>query len=163
MCFLPQDGLGVMLLTNDRLANLFLAAVRRKVFELLFDAPPRAEEMLAAVSQADKEAAAGRLTRVKVDADSLKCLERILGEYRSNELGRLVVQRKDGTYWADFESWRSALGVEEQPDGRRVVVLISPPWNGGAIAAGGARLQVAEDDRVLALDAGQVLYRFERQ
>ncbi|HUJ41511.1 MAG TPA: serine hydrolase domain-containing protein [Candidatus Acidoferrales bacterium] len=163
MYFLPQEGLGVVLLTNLRLANLFLAAARRKVYELLFDAPPRAEKMIAAASQADKEATAGRLARVKVDADSVKWLDGVVGEYRSNELGALAVERKSGQYLADFESWTSALGIEEQPDGNRVVVLTSPPWNGGAIAAGGARLQVAEEGRALVLDGGQNLYRFERQ
>ncbi len=163
MYFLPQEELGVVLLTNLRLANLFLAAARRKVFELLFDAPPRAEKMIAAAWQAEKEAASARLTRVKVDADSVKWLEGVLGEYQSNELGALAVRRKDGQYWAYFESWGSALGVEEQPDGSRGAVLTSPPWNGGAIAAGGARLQVAEDGRALVLDEGQTLYRFERQ
>lgn len=162
MYFLPQEDLGVVLLTNLRLARLFLAAARRKIFELLFDAPPRAEKMIAAASQAEKEAVAGRLARVKVEANSVKWLEGILGEYRSSELGPLAVQRKDGQYQAEFESWSSALGVEEQPDGSRVAVLASAPWNGGAIAAGGARLQVAEENRALVLDAGQTFYRFER-
>lgn len=163
MYFLPQEDVGVVLLTNLRVANLFLMAARRKVFELLFDAPPKAEKMIAATSPAEKEAAAARLARVKVDADSVKWLEGILGEYRSNELGALGVQRKNGQYWADFESWSSALGVEEQPDGSRVVVLTSAPWNGGAIAGGGARFQVTEDGRALVLDGGQNLYRFERR
>lgn len=161
--FLPEEGLGVVLLTNIRLANLFLAAARRKVFELLFDASPRAEKMIAATSQAEKEAASKRLTRVQVNPDSVTRLEGILGEYRSNELGSLSVQRKDGQYRADFESWGSALGVGEQSDGRWVAVLISPPWNSGAIPAGEVRLQVAEDGRALVLDEGQTLYRFERQ
>jgi CubicO group peptidase (beta-lactamase class C family) len=163
MYFLPAEDVGVVLLTNIRLANMFLAASRRKVFELLFDAQPRAEKTIAAASQAEQEAVAGRLARVRVDADSTKWLEGILAEYRSNELGPLAVQRKDGQCWADFESWSSALGIEEQPDGSRVAVLTSAPWNGGAIAAGGARLQVAEDGRALVLDEGQTLYRFERQ
>lgn len=48
MYFLPRQDLGVVLLRNLRAANLFLAAARRRVFELLFDAPPRAEKMIAA-------------------------------------------------------------------------------------------------------------------
>lgn len=163
MYFLPQDDVGVVLLTNVRLANLFLAAARRKVFELLFDAPQRAEKMIAATSQAEKDAASKRLSRVRVDAGSVKWLERIVGEYRSNELGPLAVRRKDGQYWADFECWSSALGVGEQPDGSRVAVLISPPWNSGAVAAGEVRFQVTEDGRALVLDEGQALYRFERR
>lgn len=161
--FLPQEDVGVVVLTNVRLANLFLAAARRKVFELLFDAPPRAEKMIAATSQAEKEAASKKLARVKVDAGSGKWLEGVVGEYRSNELGSLTVRRKDGQYWADFECWSSALGVGEQADGSRVAVLISPPWNSGAVAAGEVRLQVAENGRALVLDEGQALYRFERQ
>jgi len=163
MYFLPEEDLGVVLLTNIRLANLFLAAARRKVFELIFDAPPRAEQTIAAASQAEKEAAAGRLARVRVDADSVKWLDRAVGQYRSSELGPLAVQRRDRQYCAEFESWTSTLGMEEQPDGSRVAVLISAPWNGGAIAATGARFQVAEDGRTLVLDEGQTLYKFERQ
>jgi CubicO group peptidase (beta-lactamase class C family) len=163
MYFLPEEDLGVVLLTNVRLANLFLMAARRKVFELLFDASPRAEKMIAATSQSEKEAASARLARVKVDADSVTWLDRVVGEYRSNELGPLAVQRKGGQYCAGFESWSSTLGIEEQPDGSRVAVLTSPPFNFGAIAATGARLQVAEDGRALILDEGQTLYRFEKQ
>ena len=163
MYFLPKEGLGVVLLTNVRLGNLFLAAARRKVFELLFDAPPRAEKMVAAVAQAEKEAVSKRLIRVKVDGDSLKWLDKVVGKYRSNELGQLTVQRTGGQYCAEFESWSSALGVSEQPDGSRVAAFTSPPWNSGAIAAGEVRLQLAADGRALVLDEGQTLYRFERQ
>ena len=161
--FLPQDGVGVVLLTNVRLANLFLMAARRKVFELLFGASPRAEKMIAAASQAGKEAVKGRLARVKVDSDSLRWIESVVGEYRSSELGPLAVERSDGQYWAQFECWSSALGAEEQQDGSRVVVLTSPPWNGGAIAAGAVRFQVSGDHRALVLDSGQILYKFEKQ
>jgi hypothetical protein len=119
--------------------------------------------MLAAALQAEKEAAAGRIAHIKVDADSVKWLEGILGEYRSSELGSLSVRHKDGQYRAQFEGLRSALGVEEQSDGSRVVVLTSPPWNGGTFFPVGIRLRVAEDGRALVLDNGQTLYRFERQ
>lgn len=161
--FLPQEGLGVVLLTNRFIANLFLAAARRKVFELLFDAPPNAEKMIAAALQAEKDVASQRLARVKADADSIKCLEGTLGEYRSKELGPLTVQRRDGQYWADFDSWSTTLGVEQQSDGSKVVVPTGPPLNGGTFSPVGVRLQVADDGQSLVLDAGQTLYRFERK
>ncbi|HTU35449.1 MAG TPA: serine hydrolase domain-containing protein [Candidatus Acidoferrum sp.] len=163
MYFLPQEDVGVVLLTNRYMANLFLAAARRKVFELLFDAPPRAEKMLAAASQSEKEAATGRAAHVKVDSDSIKWLEGICGEYRSSELGSLSVRWEHGQYRAQFQDLGSALGVEQQPDGNRVMVLTSPPWNGGSLFPVGVRLRVAEGGRVLVLDGGQLLYRFERQ
>ena len=63
--FLPKEGMGAVVLTNLRAANLFLAAAREKVFELLFDAPPKAEKMITAAAQSEREAVAGRLARVK--------------------------------------------------------------------------------------------------
>ncbi len=155
--FLPKEGIGAVVLTNLRAANLFLGAVAQKVFELLFDAQPKAEKMIAGASQSEREAVAGRLARVKSDAASLARLEKVVGEYESRELGPLVVRRKDGQYRGEFESWGSALGVEEQPNGGFLVVLTAPPW------VGGVRLQVVDDGRALMLDGGQNVYRFERR
>lgn len=154
--FLPKEGIGAVVLTNLRAANLFLAAAREKVFELLFDATPKAEKMIAAGAQAEREAVAGRLARVKTDAASLARLEKLVGEYESRELGRLIVRRDDGGYRTELEGWSSALGVEEQPNGGFLVVLTSPPW------VGGVRLQVG-DGGALVLDGGQNLYVFERR
>jgi hypothetical protein len=155
--FLPKEGIGAVVLTNLRAANLFLAAAREKVFELLFDAPPKAEKMIAAAAHSEREAVAGRLARVKTDATSLARLEKIVGEHESRELGPLAVRRNNGEYRAEFESWSSALGVEEQPNGGFLVVLTGPPW------VGGVRLQVVDDGRALVLDDDQNVYMFERR
>ena len=155
--FLPKEGIGAVVLTNLRAANLFLAAARAKVFELLFDAPPKAEKMIAAAAQSERETVAGRLARVKTDATSLARLEKVVGEYECRELGPLAVRRNDGEYRAEFESWSSALGVEEQPNEGFLAVLTGPPW------VGGVRLQVVGDGRALVLDGGQNTYMFERR
>jgi hypothetical protein len=156
MYFLPQNGVGVVLLTNLYAANL-LAAARQKVFELLFGAPAKAQQMIEAASLAEKQAIAGRRARVKLDAEAAAWLDGIAGEYRSRELGPLVVRRKEGRYWGEFESWASPLGIEEQPGGRPLVALLGP----GLIHA--LRLHVAGDAQALVLDQGQQVYRFERQ
>jgi CubicO group peptidase (beta-lactamase class C family) len=155
MYFLPNEGLGVVVLTNLRVANSFLAAARHKVFELVFGAPAKAEKMIAAASLSAKDAIEKTRARVKVDADSVGWLEELEGEYRSDELGPLILSRRNHQYWSDFESWNSTLGVEEQSNGSRLVVLTSPPWSG-------LRLQVADDGRALILDGGQNVYRFQR-
>jgi hypothetical protein len=156
MYFLPQNDIGVVLLTN-RYATSLLAAARQKVFELLFGAPEKAGQMIEAASLAEKEAMAGRSARVKLGAEAVAWLEAIAGEYRSRELGPLVVRRKEGEYWGEFESWASPLGIEEQPSGRPLVALVGP----GLIHA--LRLQAADDAQALILDQGQLVYRFERQ
>lgn len=155
--FLPADGVGAVVLTNVSAATAFLAAARQKVFELLFDAPPRAEQIVAAAAQSMTEAVTARQARVKIDATSMARLERVVGEYDSRELGPLVVRRSDGQYRAQFESFGSTLGVEEQPNGAFLVVLTSPPWTGAV------RLQIVDEGQALLLDGGQNVYRFERR
>jgi CubicO group peptidase (beta-lactamase class C family) len=156
MYFLPQNDVGVILLTNLYAANL-LEAARQKVFELLFGAPPKAQQMIEAVSLAEKQAIASRRARVTLGAEAMACLEGLAGEYRSRELGPLVVRRKEKGYWGEFESWASPLGIQEQPGGRPLVALVGP----GLVHA--LRLQVEDDTQTLVLDQGQHVYRFERQ
>jgi CubicO group peptidase (beta-lactamase class C family) len=154
--FLPQNDIGVVLLTNLFAADL-LAAARQKVLELLFAAPAKAQQMIEATSLAEKQAVASRCARVKLGTDAAAGLEGVAGEYRSPELGPLVLRRRQGGYWGEFESWASPLGIEQQPDGRSLVASVGP----GLIRA--LRLQVADDAQALILDQGQCVYRFQRQ
>jgi CubicO group peptidase (beta-lactamase class C family) len=155
--FLPKKGLGVVVLTNLRLANAFLAAARHKVFELVFGDAPKAEKMIAAASLSANDVMDKMRTRVKVDPDSVAWLEAFEGKYRSDELGTLVLSKKNDQYWGQFESWNSLLGVEDQSAGNPLIVLISPPWSGTL------RMQVADDRQILTLDSGQISYKFHRQ
>jgi hypothetical protein len=100
----------------------------------------------------------GRWWDLREDRCHLACATgKLAGEYESRELGPLVVRRKDGQYRGEFESWGSALGVEEQPNGGFLVVLTGPPW------VGGVRLQVVDDGQALVLDGGQNMYTFDRR
>ena len=155
--FLPKKGLGVVVLTNLRMANSFLAAARHKVFELVFGDAPKAEKMIAAASLSANDVMEKMRARVKVDPVSLAWLETLGGKYRCDELGTLFISKKNDQYWGQFESWNSLLGVEEQSVGNPLVVLISPPWSGTL------RLQVADDWQTLTLDSAQYTYRFHRQ
>ena len=155
--FLPKKGLGVVVLTNLRMANSFLAAARHKVFELVFGDAPKAEKMIAAASLSANDVTEKMHTRVKVDPVSLAWLETLGGKYLSDELGTLFISKKNDQYWGQFESWNSLLGVEDQSVGNPLVVLISPPWSGTL------RLQVTDDWQTLTLDSAQYTYRFHRQ
>jgi hypothetical protein len=157
MYFLPKNGLGVVVLTNLRVANSFLAAARHKVFELVFGAPTKAEMMIAAASLSANDAVEKMSARARVEADSMARLEELEDEYRSDELGPLILSRRNHQYRSDFESWSSTLGVEEQSNGNRLLALTSRPWSGSL------RLQVADNSRTLVLDGGQNVYRFQKQ
>ena len=92
--FLPKKGLGVVVLTNLRMANSFLAAARHKLFELVFGDAPKAEKMIAAASLSANDVMEKMHARVKVDPVSLAWLETLEGKYRSDELGTLFISRE---------------------------------------------------------------------
>ncbi len=146
MYFLPQRNLGVVVLTNLRAANSFLGAIQQRIFEILFGAERKAEQMVTAIAKFQQETTQRWRDRVKIDSASVAWLDDYVGEYRSAELGPATITRKGGQFWAEFESWASALGAETQENGERLIVLISPPWSGTL------RLQTSPDTGHLVID-----------
>ena len=155
MWFLPGKNLGAVVLTNKYLANAFLAAVKQRIFELLFAAPPTAEQMIASIAKAASALVESKRKRIATDAAAAAWLATFAGEYRSKELGPARIGPSASGYRAQFESLTSALGVETQPDGGKLLVLIDPPFSG-------LRLQPSADGRELIQDAAQTKYAFVR-
>lgn len=158
--FLPEHGIGAVLLTNRRNTNLFLAAVRQKIFELLFDAPRSASQMVAAAQRSSADTVQRRHSRVQAGPNAAPWLSELTGAYRSAELGPLSIAARNGAVWAQFESWQSPLGTEIAQNADRFVVLTGAPWSGEL------RLRVldaaGEAGQGLLLDGGQIQYIFER-
>jgi CubicO group peptidase (beta-lactamase class C family) len=155
MWFLPGKNLGAVVLTNKYLANAFLAAVKQRIFELLFAAPPTAEQMIASIAKAASALVESKRKRIATDAAAAAWLATFAGEYRSKELGPARIEPSASGYRAQFESLTSALGVETQPNGGKLLVLIDPPFSG-------LRLQPSADGRELIHDAAQTKYAFVR-
>jgi CubicO group peptidase (beta-lactamase class C family) len=155
--FLPDQALGVVVLTNLRIANAFLGVVRQRIFEILFGAERKSDQMLSAAVKIHHDGAKGKRSRIKTDAASLSWIDKFIGEYRSPQLGPARIQRDRDRFRIDFESWGSDLGSEVQDDGARLIVLTSPPWSGA-----GLRFQTDGETGALVLDAGQEKYTFQR-
>ncbi len=156
MLFLPQHGIGMVILTNMRAANTFLGAVHQRLLELLFDATAKAEAVVAAASTATEQSLERTRQRVKTAPAETAWIEKYVGSYGSQELGPARIFKREAGYVVDFESWSSDLGVEEQSKESRQIVLTCPPWQGGL------RLQVSDNSSDLILDGGQTTYRFAR-
>lgn len=128
--FLPAHDLGIVVLTNLRIANAFLGALRQSIFEILFGAEQKSEQMVQAACKSHHDEAAERRDRIKVDTASVAWIDEFVGEYQSRELGPARIMRNGDQFWAEFESWGSTLGVEVQRNGDRLIALTSPPWSG---------------------------------
>ncbi len=128
MFFLPDLGIGVVVLTNMRVANAFLGAFRQKLLEVLFEADHSSDAMIAAALISLDKSTERLATTVHMDAASSTWIGSHAGDYYSEELGAArIIGEPNGTYVIEFDSWSSALGTG-QPD---ELVLTSPPWRGG--------------------------------
>ncbi len=155
--FLPAHDLGVVVLTNLRIANAFLSALRQRIFEILFGAEQKSEQMVLAASQTHLDEAERKRARIKTDPGSVAWIDAFTGEYQSHELGPARITRNGDQFNVEFESWGSTLGAEVQPNGARLMALTSPPWSGSL------RFQSSLETGDLTLDAGQDKYTFQRQ
>ena len=129
--FMPDHDLGVVILTNRGMAIDFLTAIRQRFLELAFGVKPYAEAMVEQAACRLRET--GQRLREDIsqrDAAALE-LSRLLGEYRSEELGSATLQKRDDEYQIDFEHWGSAIGHQHQKwREMQCLVLTSVPWSG---------------------------------
>ncbi|MFP5235714.1 MAG: serine hydrolase domain-containing protein [Acidobacteriota bacterium] len=157
MAFFPEHGIGMVVLTNLRAANLFLSAIGQKLIEILFGAQEKAEALVTSAKKVLDDSIASIRQRVKTEPEATAWIQDYLGEYVSEELGAASISQQGDGFRIAFESWWSELGSEEQSDKSRHIVLTSAPFQGSV------KLQVTHDPDVLLLDGGQTQYRFVRR
>jgi hypothetical protein len=156
MFFLPEHGIGMVVLTNLSTANLFLASVGQKLLEVLFGAESKAEAMVRSAKKVRDDALEGIRQRVKTEFATTAWISDFTGQYVSRELGPACISQSGEEFQIEFESWSSNLGVEEQSSKSRQIVLTSAPW------LGLIQLQLTDDPNTLLLDRGQTKYEFVR-
>jgi len=153
MFFLPEHRVGMVVLTNLRLANQFLASVGQKLLDVLFGAESKAETMVTADKKALDDATELVRQRIKTDGGSTAWISDYTGRYSSEALGSAYITQVGKEFQIEFESGSSRLGVEQSGDSRQIV-LTTPPWT--------TKLQLTDDPNTLLLDGGQTKYQFVR-
>jgi CubicO group peptidase (beta-lactamase class C family) len=135
MIFLPEQGVGMVILTNSDSGGYLSGLLRRRLLELLFDGKPEA------VGQADA-AARQRLAyrakwreRLVVPADATEAAK-LAARYSSPALGELKVRRTDGATFFDFAKWSSAVSTRRNDDGTVSFVTIDPTVDGFVFVVG---------------------------
>jgi CubicO group peptidase (beta-lactamase class C family) len=135
MIWLPEQGVGAVVLTNGDPGWLIRGFFRRKLLEVLFDGKPEADADMAAQAKTfyDQVAADRRLLTVPADAtESAK----LAGHYRNAALGDLAVTHAGGKTTFDFGEWKSDVGSRKNPDGSFSYVTIVPGMSGFELVVG---------------------------
>ena len=116
MMWLPEHGVGAVVLTNGDPGWLIRGGYRKKLLEVLFDGRPEADEQV-------KSAAENYLATVAVDYELLdmpadeELVETLAAHYRNGALGDIRVERNGASTTFDFGEWKSEVGSRVNPDG----------------------------------------------
>ena len=126
MIWLPDYGVGTVILTNGDQGNALVSSLMRKLLEQIFGARPEADQQLEfAAQRLDIERKRER-KQLQIPADP-RAVNELAGYYRSGELGDLVVRRTGGTIeFALVDGWKSAMATRKNDDGTMSFVGISP-------------------------------------
>jgi CubicO group peptidase (beta-lactamase class C family) len=152
--FLPDSGIGAVLLTNSDTGGMLLGPFSRRLLEVVFDGKPEAAGNVASSAAAYKARLAKERERLVVPADPA-LVASLAKSYSSKELGELEVLNKDGVTTFDFGEWKSAVASRKNDDGS-ISFITTDPTNSGFEFVVGNR----EGKRVLVLRDGQHEYVF---
>jgi CubicO group peptidase (beta-lactamase class C family) len=156
MMWLPQQNVGLVILTNADPGWLLRDRIRRKLLEVLFDGHPEAEALLNADAKsfyADL-AAERKLMTIPADANESGKLAK---HYTNASLGEITVSTSGAATIFDFGEWKSEVASRKNPDGTISFITTVPGELGFEFVVGsGAR-------RTLTIRDAQHEYVFEER
>ncbi|HWR50361.1 MAG TPA: serine hydrolase domain-containing protein [Bryobacteraceae bacterium] len=127
--FLPEHGVGAVILTNSDTGGLLLGPFKRRLLEVLFDGKPEAAEDLATAAKNYKAIQAKFRERLVVPADK-EPVARLAARYTSPDLGELTVSRAESSTIFDLGEWRSSVATRKNDDGTISFITIDPGASG---------------------------------
>ena len=136
MMWLPEHGVGAVILTNGNPGRILRTIFRRKLLEVLFDGRAEADaDLTASAKSYAKYLSAYRklLTIPAAGAEAVKLAAR----YHNDALGELEVFRKGGRItWFDFGEWMSEMASRRNLDGSMSFVTVLPGLEGFEFVVG---------------------------
>jgi CubicO group peptidase (beta-lactamase class C family) len=135
MIFLPDHGVGAVILANSDTGGYLTGLFRRRLLEVLFDGKPEAiEQAKAAKAQRVANIAKNR-ERLTVPADPGEVRKLATG-YSSPVLGAFRVRVEDGATIFDFGRWHSSVASRKNDDGTTSFISIDPTVDGFIFVVG---------------------------
>jgi CubicO group peptidase (beta-lactamase class C family) len=129
MIFLPDHGIGAVILTNSDSGGYVTGLFRRRLLEVLFDGRSEAVDQAEALNRQRLANRAKWRERLVVPADAAEAAK-LAARYASPALGELRVRRQDGATFFDFAKWSSAVSTRRNDDGTLSFITIDPTVDG---------------------------------
>lgn len=154
MMWLPEYGVGAVVLTNGDGGDLIRSVFQRKLLEVLFDGRPEADATIAAAAKQREEQRAATRKLIEVPASG-ELAGPLAARYGSPDLGEIAVRRKGAALVFDFGEFATEMASQKNADGSVSFVTISPGIIGLPLIAG-----TAGGNRTLVLRDAQHEYVF---
>lgn len=157
MMWLPDHGVGAVILTNSNSGGALLGPFMRRLIEVLFDGKSEAAELLAVTATQIRAEIAKARERLVIPADPVEA-RKLAAFYRSSVLGTLVVRNKADAVIFDFGEWHSAVASRKNDDGTVSFITIDPAVDGFTFVA-----REREAKRALIIRDAQHEYAFTEE
>jgi CubicO group peptidase (beta-lactamase class C family) len=135
MMWLPEHGVGAVILTNGDPGWLIRTVFRRKLLEVLFDGRPEADATIEAQAKGFYEELAAERKLVEFPADPAVAAA-LAPRYTNPATGDVVVSRNGKTLSFDFGELASDMASRKNPDGTNSLITAVPGISGLEFVAG---------------------------
>jgi CubicO group peptidase (beta-lactamase class C family) len=157
MIFLPEHGVGAVILTNSDSGGDLVGLFRRRLLEVVFDGRPEAVEEAKAAAVRRRADLAKWRERLTIPPDATE-LGKLAARYVSPALGTLQVRSdRNGTIF-NFGRWHSAVATHRNDDGTISFLTIDPTVDSFDFLVG-----EHDDKRALILRDAQHEYAFTEE
>lgn len=153
MIWLPEHGVGAVILTNGDPGWLIRTVFRRKLLEVLFDGNAEADGQIAAGAKTFFDQLAAERKLVTVPADPAQA-GRLAPRYTHPAVGDIVVRRKGAATVFDFGEWSSEMATRRNPDGTTSFITVVPGFSGLEFVVGDRTLTLRDAQHEYVLTAG---------
>lgn len=147
MFWLPEHGVGAVILTNADTGWRLRGPFFRRLLEVLFDGNREAAADLAAAASTWKAEVAKARERLVVPADPAE-VARLATRYRNPALGSVSVVQEGGQTILDAGEWKARVASRKNDDGTTSLVTVAPCLEGFEFVVGtreGKRALVVRD------------------
>lgn len=130
MMWLPDHGVGAVILTNSDPGAALRGPLLRRLVEVLFDGKPEAEEQLRVAVVQKAAGLAKARERLVIPADPAE-VAKLAPRYASSALGELAVKKgAGGAVVFDVGEWHSTVASRKNDDGTISYITIDPTIEG---------------------------------
>ena len=156
MMWLPQQGVGAVILTNGDPGWLLRDQIRRKLLEVLFDGRHEADAQLNAGAKSFYSSLAADRKLLTIPADGNESAK-LAKRYANSSLGEITVSASGASTMFDFGEWKSEVASRKNPDGTMSFITIAPGARGFELTMG------SRSKRTLTMRDAQHEYVFEER